>query len=178
MLLYVVLVAVSYVVMILISPTVVHLYLFAITMGWLSIVHIYRVSVDVGDTNYYNDVSGSLMVLTQRLSSLGFCIYDGMGRKKDDLTSEQKEQCVGRLPTLLEFLSYSFNFPGIMLGPLCFYNDYVAFIEGKHSQAKDNVGVIRETNGLVSLAIGSHCSHGTKKEKNRALYIITNRQSD
>jgi lysophospholipid acyltransferase 1/2 len=90
-----------------------------------------------------------------------------MGRKKDDLTSEQKEQCVGRLPTLLEFLSYSFNFPGIMLGPLCFYNDYVAFIEGKHSQAKDNVNGFKVSASFENSVSASYLFIGRSYSRNK-----------
>uniref|UniRef100_A0A3P8UIU6 Membrane bound O-acyltransferase domain containing 2 n=1 Tax=Cynoglossus semilaevis TaxID=244447 RepID=A0A3P8UIU6_CYNSE len=36
----------------------------------------------------------------------------------------------GRMPSLLEYLSYNCNFMGILAGPTCSYNDYMAFIEG------------------------------------------------
>ena len=44
-------------------------------------------------------------------------------------------------PSLIEFLSYMCNFQGIIVGPLCTYNDYMDFITGnnilKH-QPKDS----------------------------------------
>jgi lysophospholipid acyltransferase 1/2 len=34
------------------------------------------------------------------------------------------------MPSLLEYFSYNCNFMGILAGPTCSYNDYIAFIEG------------------------------------------------
>ena len=31
---------------------------------------------------------------------------------------------------MLQYLSFMFYFHGIMVGPLTFYNDYIAFIDG------------------------------------------------
>ncbi|NXF92620.1 MBOA2 protein, partial [Eubucco bourcierii] len=36
-----------------------------------------------------------------------------------------------RMPSLLEYFSYTCNFLGILAGPLCSYKDYIAFIEGR-----------------------------------------------
>ena len=35
------------------------------------------------------------------------------------------------MPSLLEYLSYTCNFMGILAGPLCSYRDYIIFIEGR-----------------------------------------------
>lgn len=40
------------------------------------------------------------------------------------------------MPSLLEYLSYNCNFMGILAGPTCSYNDYIAFIEGRSYHAK------------------------------------------
>lgn len=55
------------------------------------------------------------------------------------------------MPSLLEYLSYNCNFMGILAGPTCSYNDYIAFIEGtcyepKHleSNGKEN-GTLRQS---------------------------------
>jgi lysophospholipid acyltransferase 1/2 len=37
------------------------------------------------------------------------------------------------MPSLLEYVSYTCNFMGILAGPLCSYKDYIAFIEGRAS---------------------------------------------
>ena len=36
------------------------------------------------------------------------------------------------IPPLLDYLSYIFQFQTVLTGPLCFYTDYIEFIEGKH----------------------------------------------
>ncbi|XP_047638643.1 lysophospholipid acyltransferase 2 isoform X2 [Phacochoerus africanus] len=41
----------------------------------------------------------------------------------------------GRMPSLLEYLSYTCNFMGILAGPLCSYKDYITFIEGRSYHA-------------------------------------------
>lgn len=35
-------------------------------------------------------------------------------------------------PHIIEFLSYIFNFQGIIVGPLCYYQDYIDFINGNN----------------------------------------------
>lgn len=50
-----------------------------------------------------------------------------------------------RVPTVLELLSYIFSFHNVMVGPTCFYQDYVDFITGK------NIGV-GSPSFLVSLS--------------------------
>jgi hypothetical protein len=37
-----------------------------------------------------------------------------------------------RRPSLIEFLSYMFNFQGVLVGPLVFYKDYDEFITGEN----------------------------------------------
>nr|XP_023694034.1 membrane-bound O-acyltransferase domain-containing protein 2-like isoform X1 [Paramormyrops kingsleyae] len=50
--------------------------------------------------------------------------------KEEMLTASQRCFAVRRVPSLLEYLSYNCNFMGILAGPTCSYNDYIAFIEG------------------------------------------------
>lgn len=35
-----------------------------------------------------------------------------------------------RMPSLLEYMSYNYNFMGMLAGPTCSYNEYIAFIKG------------------------------------------------
>ena len=53
-----------------------------ISMGYLSTLHLRRQLLDPG--NYSLDVTGPMMVLTQKVSSLAFAVRDGKERKKDD----------------------------------------------------------------------------------------------
>uniref|UniRef100_A0A8C9TVM4 Membrane bound O-acyltransferase domain containing 2 n=1 Tax=Scleropages formosus TaxID=113540 RepID=A0A8C9TVM4_SCLFO len=104
-----------------------HKYCFVVALGYLTFCQITRVYVfDYG--MYSADFTGPMMVITQKITSLAFEIHDGK-----------------RMPSLLEYLSYNCNFMGILAGPTCSYNDYIAFIEGtayrlKHleSNGKEN----------------------------------------
>ena len=47
------------------------------------------------------------------------------------------------MPHIIEFLSYIFNFQGIIVGPLSFYQDYIDFITGnniiKHERVSSKI---------------------------------------
>jgi hypothetical protein len=86
-----------------------------------------------------------MMVNTQKLTALAFSFYDGYRskqratrRRPDDdkdcpaLSEDQEKQKVLEIPHPIEFLSYIFYFHGICIGPLCFYTDYLDYIEGRN----------------------------------------------
>ena len=52
-----------------------------------------------------------------------------------------------RLPNPLVYLSYIFYFQGILVGPLCFYSDYIDCIEGSIFQVKQVGPTVVEANG-------------------------------
>ena len=107
----------------------VHLFIFVFSMGYLSALHIYRQIYDYG--NYTLDITGQMMIMTQKLTSLGFAYYDGM-RPVELLNADQRSQAIKVRPHLIEFLSYLFNFQGIIVGPLCYYEDYIDFVNGNN----------------------------------------------
>jgi hypothetical protein len=85
------------------------------------------------------------MLNTQKLTALAFSFYDGYRskqrakrRRPDDdtdfpaLSADQDKQKVLEIPHPIEFLSYVFYFHGICVGPLCFYKDYLDYIEGRN----------------------------------------------
>ena len=107
------------------------------------LVHIHRVIYDYG--NYTLDISGPLMINTQKLTAFAFAFYDGycsnerLKRRRPDedsehpaLSEDQEKQKITEIPSPIEYLSYIFYFHGICVGPLCFYKDYRDFIEGKN----------------------------------------------
>ncbi|KAL2082544.1 hypothetical protein ACEWY4_022362 [Coilia grayii] len=107
-------------------------YCLVVALGYLSFCQITRVYVfDYG--MYSADFTGPMMVITQKITSLAFEIHDGMARKEEQLTPNQKMLAIRRMPSLLEYFSYNCNFMGILAGPTCSYNDYIAFIEGSPS---------------------------------------------
>ncbi|XP_053570765.1 lysophospholipid acyltransferase 1 [Bombina bombina] len=113
----------------------VHRYSFVTAMGYLTLCQINRVYI----FNYgilSTDFSGPLMIVTQKITTLAFQLHDGIGRKAEDLTTDQLQHCVKRRPSLLEYLSYHLNFMSILAGPCSNFQDYIAFIEGRHIQSK------------------------------------------
>lgn len=101
--------------------------IFIYCMVYMSVAHIYRQYYDYG--GYTLDITGPLMIQTQKLTSLAFSVSDNH-RPESELTPDQKSQVVRKVPGLLSFYSYLFYFHGIMCGPLSFYNDYMSFIDG------------------------------------------------
>lgn len=112
------------------SPERMHKISLAVGMAYLSMIHIMRQIYDYG--GYHLDVTGPLMVATQKVTSIAFNLHDGMSEKKDVvLHPEQRRQMVSRFPSPLEFYSYVLHYHTLMCGPLVFFNDYMDFIRGK-----------------------------------------------
>ncbi|KAF9028332.1 MBOAT-domain-containing protein [Hymenopellis radicata] len=98
---------------------------FAIVMGHLTINHIIRA---LRQTSYETmDVTGPQMVLTMKLTTFAWNVWDGR-RPAEDLDKWQSTKRVVQFPTLLEFLGYAFYFPGILVGPYLEYHDYMELI--------------------------------------------------
>ncbi|ETE68526.1 Lysophospholipid acyltransferase 1, partial [Ophiophagus hannah] len=110
-------------------------YSFLVAMGYLTLCHISRIYIfQYGILT--TDFSGPLMIVTQKITTLAFQVHDGIGRKAEDLTSEQKQLAIKTRPSLLEYLSYHLNFMSIIAGPCSNFKDYIEFIEGRHVQMK------------------------------------------
>ncbi|XP_052250365.1 lysophospholipid acyltransferase 1-like isoform X2 [Dreissena polymorpha] len=113
-----------------------HLGVFTLAMLYLVSLHLYRAYVIPEDILYSIDVSGPLMIITQKITSLAFSVHDGRHGNKDKLSDLQKRYMISRPPSLLEYLSYLFYFQGVLVGPISFYADYQAFIEGTYVSSK------------------------------------------
>eukprot|EP00064_Thunnus_orientalis_P009396 superscaffoldBa00001187_g9420 len=123
-----------------------HKYCFMVTLGYLILCQITRVYVfDYG--MYSADFTGPMMVITQKITSLAFEIHDGLTKRDGQLTPSQKYLAIRRMPSLLEYLSYNCNFMGILAGPTCSYNDYMAFIEGTCYQPRHHENANGKENG-------------------------------
>uniref|UniRef100_A0A3Q3E3L1 Membrane bound O-acyltransferase domain containing 2 n=1 Tax=Hippocampus comes TaxID=109280 RepID=A0A3Q3E3L1_HIPCM len=119
-----------------------HKYCFIVTLGYLIVCQITRVYVfDYG--MYSADFTGPMMVITQKITSLAFEIHDG----KRNMTASFPRESHQRMPSLLEYLSYNCNFMGILAGPTCAYNDYMAFIEGTCYQPRHQENANGKENG-------------------------------
>ncbi|XP_020637320.1 membrane-bound glycerophospholipid O-acyltransferase 1 isoform X1 [Pogona vitticeps] len=130
-----ILVMISYGIMNMASIPNIHRYSFVVAMGYLTVCHISRIYIfSYGILT--TDFSGPLMIITQKITTLAFQVHDGIGKKAEELTTEQNQLAVKTKPTLLEYLSYHLNFLSIIAGPCSNYKDYIAFIEGRHVQMK------------------------------------------
>uniref|UniRef100_A0A665SV48 Membrane bound O-acyltransferase domain containing 1 n=1 Tax=Echeneis naucrates TaxID=173247 RepID=A0A665SV48_ECHNA len=117
----------------------VHSYSMVTAMGYLTVCQVSRVFI----FNYgilSTDFSGPLMIVTQKITTLAFQLHDGMCKKSEQLTPEQKHLAINVRPSLIEYLSYNLNFLSVLVGPCTNYKDYVDFIEGRH---------ISQRNGLI-----------------------------
>ncbi|KAK2175332.1 hypothetical protein NP493_738g00018 [Ridgeia piscesae] len=111
-----------------VRPGKMQLLVFVASLGYLCVGHVYRLIYDYG--GYTLDITGPLMINTQRLSSLAFSLADGQAKDESKLSPTTKQQAVKKFPSVLEFLSYVFSFHTIICGPFSFYQDYIHFIEG------------------------------------------------
>ncbi|XP_068093066.1 lysophospholipid acyltransferase 1 [Hyperolius riggenbachi] len=129
------LVSLCYLIMMFTSPQKVQRYTFIVALGYLTLCQINRVYI----FNYgilTTDFSGPLMIVTQKVTTIAFQVYDGMSRNPESLTKQQLQASVKKRPTLLEYLSYHLNFMSVLAGPCSNFQDYVAFIEGRHIRLK------------------------------------------
>ncbi|EGF97071.1 membrane bound O-acyltransferase protein [Melampsora larici-populina 98AG31] len=73
------------------------------------------------------EITGAQMVLVMKLSTFTWNVYDGHHRSKAELDSYQSITSITKLPSLLEFLSYCFFFPCLLVGPAIPFKDYMNF---------------------------------------------------
>lgn len=110
------------------DPRIVQRSVMLVAMGYLLCVHLMRQFYDYG--SYALDITGPLMIITQKVTSLAFSIHDGFVRQDEDLTKAQQYHAIRKMPSALEYFSYVWHFQSIMAGPLVFYKDYIEFVEG------------------------------------------------
>ncbi|KAK6113189.1 MBOAT membrane-bound O-acyltransferase family protein [Brugia pahangi] len=128
------LVGLSYIIMRLSPPRIVHKCIFTFAMGYLVFLHWYRWYVL---TAYYLDVTGPMMILVQKITVLAFNLHDGKVKRSEELNDMQKKEALKSVPDILSFLSYMFHFQAVLTGPACFYTDYMAWINGTAAIGKD-----------------------------------------
>ncbi|EJF62867.1 MBOAT-domain-containing protein [Dichomitus squalens] len=139
---------------------------FIFTMGHLTINHIIRTYIEAGyDTM---EISGPQMVLTMKLTTFAWNIWDGR-RPSEDLDKWQTEQRVVEYPSLLEFLGYAFYFPGFLVGPYLTYNEYQALVTGSLYKAAEQRewSAVNETSHLTKRLV----PHGRKRVAFKKMFI-------
>lgn len=120
--------AICYVVIRTQNPEIVQRTVMIVALFYLLCVHLHRQIYDYG--SYSLDITGPLMIITQKVTSLAFSIHDGFTSEQKYMTKAQQYHAVRKVPSPLEFFSYVLHFQGIMVGPMVFYKDYIDFIEG------------------------------------------------
>lgn len=104
----------------------------AASMLYLSCLHVHRQIYHTGDCTL--DITGPLMVITQRVTSLAYLIQDSFMSKEINAnnTGNPSDDFVriDKVPSPLEYFAYTLAFQSLMCGPVVFYSDYIKFIEG------------------------------------------------
>ncbi|XP_077978755.1 membrane-bound glycerophospholipid O-acyltransferase 2-like [Glandiceps talaboti] len=99
-----------------------------------------------------------MMAMTMKITSIAFGLHDGSAKDGSNLHPKQRKEAIRRFPSVLEYYSYIFHFQTFLVGPFCFYTDYIDFIQGKHLipykiKTKDGKEVIinREPSVMIAL---------------------------
>lgn len=120
-----------YALLLLLPPTVVQRYTMWWAMAYLSVCNVYRIlSTPYGD--YTVDFSGPLMIQVTRVTYVAFAFHDGVARREADLNEGQKQQKVKVRPSLLEYMSYTFNFHSLLVGPTYTLREHLGFMDGSY----------------------------------------------
>ncbi|XP_059047018.1 lysophospholipid acyltransferase 6 [Achroia grisella] len=101
------------------------------SMLYLSCLHLHRQIYHTAD--YTLDITGPLMVITQRVTSLAYSLQDSLAKKEINCNSTScstEKSMVEKMPSPLEYFAYTLAFQTLMCGPVVFYSDYINFIEG------------------------------------------------
>jgi len=86
------------------------------------------------------DFTGSQMVLTMKLYSLAYNLYDGeklANGKEDRAAKKCSSVAVAEVPGLIEYLGYTFNFSTILAGPAFEFKIYKDACDGTNLYDKD-----------------------------------------
>ncbi|GAA5895204.1 lysophospholipid acyltransferase [Sporobolomyces salmoneus] len=98
---------------------------FAVVMGHLAINHILR-QIEGNDGLSEIEITGSQMVLTMKLISFAWSVYDGQ-LPLEKLDKTQQASRIENVPNLLQFMGYCLFFPSILAGPSYTYRSYDSF---------------------------------------------------
>lgn len=128
------------------NPAIVQRIVMCVALLYLSCLHLNRQFFSVGMMDSV-DITCPLMIITQKVISVAFQVHDGFraADAKAVLTQSQRQHAIVKVPTALEFFSYTLHFQGLMAGPMVFYRDYIDFIDGsqylKKSRSSNVEGV-------------------------------------
>jgi len=131
-------VIVAYILLIILPPKLSKTVVPTFIMLYVTLGHLHRQYI-----NYLGwdlDFTGSHMVLSMKLYSLAYNLYDGdliKKNKPDRATKKCAHLAVAELPGIIEFLGYTFNFSTILAGPAFEYKLYADACDGANLYDKD-----------------------------------------
>ncbi|CAM9814250.1 unnamed protein product, partial [Ectocarpus sp. 12 AP-2014] len=112
---------------------------FAFVLGYICLSHIYRAYVDY--MGWSLDFTGPQMVLTIKLSSFAYNVWDGRkwaeiekdtgDKRKDRVLKARRDYAIRSMPNPLEFFGYIYCFSSILAGPAFEYKEYDNATSGK-----------------------------------------------
>ena len=116
-----------------------HYVVFFWAMLYMTLAHGYRMYVSYLSGIF--DFTGTQMVLTMKLTSFAYNLFDGTydkkrvyatyeDKRKQRVYSDRKKFAIESLPNPLEFFGYIYCFTCILAGPAFEYKDYVDSING------------------------------------------------
>lgn len=143
---------------------------FYFVMGYMVAAHIYRMYVSYMSGVF--DFTGTQMVLTMKLTSFAYNMYDGTADKKNVFPEKPHEDkklakvyqdrarfAITKLPNPIEFFGYVYCFTCILAGPAFEYKDYERAIDG--TAYRTDKGEMRKPAtllaGLQRLLVGVIC---------------------
>uniref|UniRef100_A0A0A9X6N5 Membrane-bound O-acyltransferase domain-containing protein 2 n=1 Tax=Lygus hesperus TaxID=30085 RepID=A0A0A9X6N5_LYGHE len=122
-------VTINYLILRLLSPRIVHKATLFFSLTFLSVVHYNRLLYDDGSVAL--EITGPLMVMVQKVTSVAIFVHDG-NRNKEDLSTSQQKSALTTIPSVLDYFGYLYQFHTLMAGPFVLYHDYQEFISGEN----------------------------------------------
>ncbi|OQR69640.1 membrane-bound O-acyltransferase domain-containing protein 2-like [Tropilaelaps mercedesae] len=121
------------------------------SLGYQSILHISRQYSDPG--GYTIDITGAIMMLTQRVTTVAFSVRDGV--TTNGLTWEQARDAITERPDALSYFAYMFDFHVLLAGPLVPYKALSRITEGKNLRPDGSIAIkhIQVASKLVWLTV-------------------------
>ena len=101
-------------------------YTVGFVIACLSSMHARQMYLDYG--GYKMDVTSYTMILTTKLWGLSWAYHDG-GKDTKELTPEQVNKRVVKMPSVLEYFSFVYFSLGCMCAPFHEYSDFKNWIE-------------------------------------------------
>ncbi|KAK9240740.1 MBOAT, membrane-bound O-acyltransferase family-domain-containing protein [Lipomyces kononenkoae] len=99
---------------------------FVFVMGHLTVKHVERYFNPLWDSEV--DITGAQMVLVMKLSAFGWNVHDGR-RPPAELSPIQKDRALTTLPPIVDYLTYVFYFPSLLIGPSFDYAEFRRWLD-------------------------------------------------